>query len=45
MPLSSAIERMDRWISATIFGWMPSVGSSRIISFGLVINALAMDSC
>ncbi|NEW48407.1 GntR family transcriptional regulator, partial [Nocardia cyriacigeorgica] len=33
---------MVRSISATTDGWMPSVGSSRMSSFGSVISALAM---
>ncbi|SLI23364.1 Uncharacterised protein [Mycobacteroides abscessus subsp. abscessus] len=36
---------MVRSISATTDGWMPSVGSSRINSFGSVISARAIASC
>ena len=32
-------------ISATTLGWMPSVGSSRISSRGLVSSVRAMASC
>ena len=32
-------------ISATIVGWMPSVGSSRMSSFGSVMRARAIASC
>ena len=37
--------RITRSMSLMIEGWMPSVGSSRTSSFGLVTSARAMASC